>query len=118
MCSRTVSCLTVRSEDCLADRAEIDCGGGNKIAAWTGGLSVVEYVSSKTDGRHYQVFLGQDGGNTYAPCMATLRLWALCVSSDWAGAQGLCPTPSSLRPRGLGLGGGLSNATDAMVPAS
>ena len=61
----------------------------DKIAAWTGALSVVNYVSSKSDGRHYQVYLGQDGDDMYYPCMVTLRLWAHCVDSEWSDAEGL-----------------------------
>jgi hypothetical protein len=120
VCLRTISCLTINSPGCLADESEgeFDCGGGNKIAAWTGGLSVVDYVSSKSDGRHCKLYLGQDGGDLYYPCMVTVRLWALCVDSDWSGAEGLCQSSSSLRPRDLELGRALSNVTNAMVPAS
>jgi hypothetical protein len=101
VCSVSVSCLTINTPGCLEDEAsgQHDCGDGNRIEAWGNGLSSVDYVSSRTDDRHYFLYLGQDGGDQYYPCPVSVRFWSLCVDSDWSASDGLCRDTSALLER-------------------
>lgn len=119
VCSWSIKCLTISAPGCLTDLAkgEFACGNGNKIAAWGNGLSTVDYVSSKTNNRHYMLYLGQDGGDQYYPCQVLGRLVSLCIDSDWSASEGLCRSSAALLdspPRRLEL----DNGTDTTVPTS
>ncbi|KAH7359400.1 pectate lyase superfamily protein-domain-containing protein [Plectosphaerella cucumerina] len=108
-CTWSIKCLTISTPGCLEDLTlgERDCGGGNKIEGWGNTMSTVAYISAKTNGRRYMLYLGQDGGNQYYPCPVTIRFWALCVDSGWSASEGLCRPAALLRdvsPRRLELG--------------
>jgi hypothetical protein len=109
VCSWSIKCLTIEGSGCLENLAKgsINCDGGGKIKAWTNGLSLVQYESPKYNRYTHSLYLGQDGGDQWAPCSVTIRFWALCVDSDWSASAGLCRSSAALvdePPRRLQIG--------------